>query len=237
LLCGYTLAADIDRGRISNGRLNFHVLQQRFEGRVFADGEPGSPLNGPCNCGHDGAPTLIGHEIDSVPVRKLKLREFGNGDVYVERRTVAYPADADMRSAVQRRSEIEKVRPGRRAHEFITGLLAKQTESGDTAPTFIHQNHVPILEPDGRHFSAQGEIIQIDRPDKGFSPHHLDVPITSPLGRDAARPVQIRHDGIHRPTRVSSGMVHKTGYIDGYRLGTLEIDVNIDVVGEDGGKA
>ena len=24
LLCGYTLAVDIDRGRISNGRLNFH---------------------------------------------------------------------------------------------------------------------------------------------------------------------------------------------------------------------
>ena len=49
--------------------------------------------------------------------------------------------------------------------------------------------------------------------------------------------IRDRHDGIHRPTRVSSGMVHKTGYIDGYRLGTLEIDVNIDVVGEDGGKA
>ncbi len=129
------------------------------------------------------------------------------------------------------------MRPGRRAHEFITGLLAKQTESGDTAPTFIHQNHVPILEPDGRHFPAQGEIIQIDRPDKGFSPHHLDVPITSPLGRDAARPVQIRHDGIHRPTRVSSGMVHEARHVNGYGLRALKIDVNIDVVGEDGGKA
>ena len=75
--------------------------------------------------------------------------------------------------------------------DFAADVFASRLAE-DASELLPKISEVPILEPDGRHFPAQGEIIQIDRPDKGFSPHHLDVPITSPLGRDSARPVQIR---------------------------------------------
>ena len=75
-------------------------------------------------------------------------------------------------------------------------------------------------------------VVEVHLADNLFATQTFAVPVTPLLGKNSSGPIQIRHDGILRSSRITTRIRHISGYIDSHGLSTLQIYVDFHIFRE-----